>query len=228
MINTTNQQILIDRTFAVLALANTQYGKTVFDPANLTISFELKSRRIVGTCRLTRATGQAVIRYNPEAVENLEALLAEKVVEHEVAHLVCQAMDVDDGHGRNWRDVCRHLGGIASRTCSGPLLPPVARRYRMHTWMTKGGPVLVNARHHALLVKHPALAQSKGYIVHEGAKLMTSREVVEKEEKWAREHNALLETAKWCAQQIEKSERAEAEKARAAAGQNPSWMASWE
>lgn len=36
-------------------------------------------------------------------------------VPHEVAHIVCFVTGWDSGHGRNWRTVCRALGGNAER-----------------------------------------------------------------------------------------------------------------
>ena len=39
-------------------------------------------------------------------------------VPHELAHTVCSALGLDRGHGRNWKHVCRVLGGNSQRCFS--------------------------------------------------------------------------------------------------------------
>ena len=69
------------------------------------------------TAGLAHSDGR--VGYNTHIfAQDMERFLAD-TVPHEVAHVVCLTLRLDNGHGANWKRVCRLLGGSAARCYSG-------------------------------------------------------------------------------------------------------------
>lgn len=71
-----------------------------------------------------RSAGQAILkngvlilRFNNEAIRNNYDEMVNETIPHEVAHLVCFLKPwLGRNHNHGWKNVCRILGGDASRT----------------------------------------------------------------------------------------------------------------
>lgn len=64
------------------------------------------------------ANSLGVVRYNTHIfAQDMERFIGD-TVPHEIAHAVCLYLKIDNGHGRNWKRVCRMLGGSGERCYS--------------------------------------------------------------------------------------------------------------
>jgi hypothetical protein len=54
---------------------------------------------------------QSIISFNPLYVEEYFDEFIEDIIPHELSHIICFLNRLDDGHGKNWKTLCREMGG---------------------------------------------------------------------------------------------------------------------
>jgi predicted SprT family Zn-dependent metalloprotease len=66
-----------------------------------------------------KANGSLKISYNLHVFAQDPTRFMNDTIPHEIAHAVCSFTGIDRGHGRNWKAVCRRLGGNGKRCFDG-------------------------------------------------------------------------------------------------------------
>lgn len=142
------QQAIINKVNETLELARNRFDAYVHPAPSVT--FDLRGRSCGGTARGTRALQFNLDWYKADP----ERFLA-IVVPHEVAHIVTAAIAPRaTAHGREWKAICKALGGDGKRTCAIPVLNGVARARRVTEYKylsNRGVEVWVGPVHHCKL-----------------------------------------------------------------------------
>lgn len=61
------------------------------------------------------AHGYSRVGYNLTVFAQDPNRFINDTVPHEIAHIICAFFEWDNGHGRDWKNVCKTLGGTANR-----------------------------------------------------------------------------------------------------------------
>jgi SprT protein len=140
------RQAIIDKVNEVVALARLKFPNYVTPTPR--VEFYTKGRS-AGV-----ATAGNVVKFNLTVFEqDLNRFLA-TTVPHEIAHIVCFMLNLDRGHGRNWKNVCLRLGGDGLRCYSGDGLQLVCRTMKKYEHKASCGTVImVTARMHNQLMR---------------------------------------------------------------------------
>ena len=120
------KQQVMDKVEQLVVRARELYGPDAV-PQNLKVYFNLRGRTAGQACR---ENGQYYMRFNVDMMQNASwDHLFRNTVPHELAHIVCMWKNWDRAHGRNWRMVCRGLGGDGERCHSEPVKYAKGRTY---------------------------------------------------------------------------------------------------
>lgn len=102
------KQAIIDKTKEVIALARQKFQGYAYAPMPSIVFTELGKQA-------GRAYGSYRLEYNLTVFASDPERFINETIPHEIAHTVCFHTGMDKGHGRNWKAVCRMLGGNAQR-----------------------------------------------------------------------------------------------------------------
>ena len=100
------------------------------------VLFNLRGRA-AAQARVHHRDNRREIRINVEAYSLRPQEMLEDTVPHEVAHLVCNILGNDRGHGANWKRVCKELGGTGETHHDMKLTP--ARRQKKFLYRNDDG-----------------------------------------------------------------------------------------
>lgn len=108
-----------------------------------------------------RVFGMFYMRFNVDMIANdsWEKILND-TVPHEVAHVVCLFRNVDNGHGRHWRQTCVALGGTGERCHKEAVTYAKGQTYYYRT--TVGKIVALSQ------VRHRRVQQGQVYVYRDG------------------------------------------------------------
>jgi SprT protein len=137
-----------ERIARILARAETLYG---VDFSNVTIKIENMGKSSAGQAIMEN--GELTIRLNQQAVDNYPVRMANEVIPHEIAHLVCfKQPQHGKGHDAGWKSVCLSLGGNGQRTVQHLKLKPM-RTLREFLYILDSGKEvkLTTIRHNKLM-----------------------------------------------------------------------------
>lgn len=97
----------IAKTHEVMQKANEIFGLDI----KLEVTVDIRGTRCAG--QAVRKWGTYRVRLNPLFCQQHPEDMMNDTIPHEVAHIVCFALKICDGHGKNWKGVAKKLG------CSG-------------------------------------------------------------------------------------------------------------
>jgi predicted SprT family Zn-dependent metalloprotease len=110
------KQLVVDKCVELIRQANTLYGITL---PHVEIRFDLRGAVAgYGGHKMRNGVRHYFMRYNIVMMSKQDAWedMITDTVPHEVAHVVCYFRGNDRGHGWNWYNTCRALGGSGKRT----------------------------------------------------------------------------------------------------------------
>lgn len=117
------------------------------------------------------------IRYNPSVIQQNEAHMLADVVPHEVAHIVIYELiragrSRDKGHGRDWKRICRLLGGNPEAKCNAAEIGVTmtkARRTRRYIYQLDSGRIAKVAGK-----SHNSMMKGRAYVFRDTGERMQS------------------------------------------------------
>lgn len=108
----------IAKTLEVMQKANELYNLNI----KLDVKVKVRGSRIAGVAE--RKYGTYRIRLNPLFCQQHPEDMLNDTIPHEVAHIVCFALNCDDGHGKKWKEIAKSLGCSGERTHSLKIVDP--------------------------------------------------------------------------------------------------------
>lgn len=100
-------------------MVRVDYGN-IFDipsKANILLNYEHMPFNILAHASTMVAPKEPVnvISLNAERTNDEWRLYEELVIPHELAHIICFANNINDGHGDTWGELCLSMGGVDSK-----------------------------------------------------------------------------------------------------------------
>ena len=134
------------------------------------VEFNLRGRQAAQARRLD---GKCRLRINMEAFAMREQEMLDESIPHEVAHLVCFVLGIDDGHGPAWKKICIELGGTGKQY-HDMILTPARKSKRFLYRNTHGQEVAFKIGRHINLQKGKVAA----YTVKRNGAIFTRGDLV--------------------------------------------------
>lgn len=140
------RQAIIDKVHEVVALARVNFPN--YNHPVPSIEFYTKGGHA------GQASSRNVVKFNLTVFEQDLPRFLNTTVAHEIAHIVCFMLNLDRGHGRNWKLVCLRLGGDGKRCYSADGLQLERRTMKKYEHKaTCGTVIMVTARMHNQLMR---------------------------------------------------------------------------
>ena len=72
-------------------------------------------RRVAGRCMYWRKTDEVKLEFSAALFDSFPEMEKTDTVIHELAHAICFRLSLDKGHGREFKRICRLMGGSGDR-----------------------------------------------------------------------------------------------------------------
>lgn len=139
------RQAIIDKVNEVVALARIKFPNYVHPTPRIEF---YTAGKVAG-----KARSDNLVKFNLTVFEQDLPRFLNSTVPHEIAHIVCYMLKLDNGHGKNWKTVCIRLGGNGKRCYSGEGLQFICRTMKRYEHKATCGTVLmITARMHNQLM----------------------------------------------------------------------------
>lgn len=116
-------QQFIDKTLEVMKKANELYNLNI----DLDVRVDIRGSKIAGQAMFKQ--GRYSIRLNPLFCTQYPEDTLKETIPHEVAHIVSYALQLDEGHGKNWKRIAKSLGCSGNRCHNHNIIDPRKETY---------------------------------------------------------------------------------------------------